>query len=101
MTERCGKSFEWIFQLLSGLLAAGSIAAFAGAASAESDSERAFRERRSDILRSQDPDRVKIDRPSSPAVPKIEGIGEGDLDDTGKPPNATSIRQRQRDHSGG
>ena len=76
-------------KLLSGLLAASSIAAFAGAASAESDSERAFRERRSDILRSQDPDRVKIDRPSSPAVPKIEGIGEGDLDDTGKPPNAT------------
>jgi hypothetical protein len=76
-------------QLLSCLLVAGTLAAFGGAASAESDSERAFRERRTDILRSQDPDRVKIDRPATPAVPKIEGIGEGDLNDVGRPPNAT------------
>ena len=60
------------------------------AALAESDAERAFRERRTDILRSQDPDRVRIDRPQAAPVTKIEGIGEGgDADNTGKPQNAT------------
>lgn len=32
---------------------------------------------------------MKIDRPQSPAVPKIEGINEGDFDNVGKPTNAT------------
>jgi hypothetical protein len=61
------------------------------AAQSESESERAFRERRSNILRSQDPDRVRIDRPqSAPVTTKVEGIGENaDGETVGKPQNAT------------
>jgi hypothetical protein len=70
-----------------GVLAAVSV--LIGPASAESDSERAFRERRTNILRSQDPDRVRIDRPQTAPVTKVEGIGEsGDAETVGKPQNA-------------
>jgi hypothetical protein len=57
---------------------------------AETDAERAFRERRTEILRSQDPDRIRIDRPQTAPVTKIEGIGEsGTVENVDKPKNAT------------
>jgi hypothetical protein len=79
---------RWSFAV-AGALAA--LPVLTGAAQAESESERAFRERRTDILRSQDPDRVRIDRPqTAPVTTKVEGIGEdGDAETVGKPQNAT------------
>src|SRR5262249_9172307 len=71
------------------LVASAALGATAGHVLA---ADEAFRNRQTDFLRRQDPDRVRIDRPQSAPITKIDGIDTPSAEtgtETGKPQRAS------------